>query len=114
MHSIRNIVFVGILFFIALGLLRFRPWNRSISEPNADVIHEGSSKKARSVLTVGYLPVTCHLTCPVTDFASKTTLSNTNFNSKVFTDFPTVASALQAKQIQATFMIVPLAMKLRE
>jgi NitT/TauT family transport system substrate-binding protein len=32
----------------------------------------------------------------------------------MFTDFPTVASALEAKQIQATFMIVPLAMKLRE
>lgn len=113
MQSVKNIVFV-VLFIIALGLLRFRPWNRSISELNIDVIHEGSSKKARAVLTVGYLPVTCHLTCPVTDFASKTTLSNTNFNSKVFTDFPTVASALQAKQIQATFMIVPLAMKLRE
>src|SRR5207253_8539214 len=33
-------------------------------------IHEGSSEKARAVLTVGYLPLTCHFTCPVTDFAS--------------------------------------------
>ena len=79
-----------------------------------DVIHEGSNKKASRELTVGYLPVTCHLTCPVTDFASKTTQTNTNFNSRVFSDFPTVVSALEAKQVQATFMIVPLAMKLRE
>ncbi len=32
----------------------------------------------------------------------------------VFSDFPTVASAIQSKRIQATFMIVPLAIKLRE
>jgi NitT/TauT family transport system substrate-binding protein len=32
----------------------------------------------------------------------------------LFTDFPTVVSALEAKQVQAAFMIVPLAMKLRE
>lgn len=32
----------------------------------------------------------------------------------MFSDFPTVVSALEAKQVQATFMIVPLAMKLRE
>jgi len=32
----------------------------------------------------------------------------------MFHDFPTVVSAMEAKQIQATFMIVPLAMKLRE
>jgi NitT/TauT family transport system substrate-binding protein len=69
---------------------------------------------AKRELTVGYLPVTCHLTCPVTDFASKTTESNTNFNSRVFSDLPTVVSALEAKQVQATFMVVPLAMKLRE
>lgn len=32
----------------------------------------------------------------------------------MFTDFPTVASALESKQVQATFMIAPLALKLRE
>lgn len=89
-----------IIFIVALGLLRYYSWN--------------SSRVNGTTLTVGYLPVTCHLTCPVTDFTSKTTQSNTKFNSKIFTDFPTVASALQSKQIEATFMLVPLAMKLRE
>jgi NitT/TauT family transport system substrate-binding protein len=108
-------LFTGIvLMIIVLGLLRFRPWNNDGSSTRSDDIHEGPNNKANRVLTVGFLPVTCHLTCPVTDYASKTTKSNTNFNSQVFTDFPTVVSALQAKQIQATFMIVPLAMKLRE
>jgi len=102
-----------VLTITALALLRYQPW-KSNATAAKDVIHEGGNTKAQRELTVGFLPVTCHLTCPVTDFASKTTQSNTNFNSRVFTDFPTVISALQAKQVQATFMIVPLAMKLRE
>lgn len=103
-----------VLILVVLGVLRYKPWSSNGSMNVRDVVHEGPNNKAQRELTVGYLPVTCHLTCPVTDFASKTTQSNTNFNSRVFTDFPTVVSALEAKQIQATFMIVPLAMKLRE
>ncbi len=103
-----------VLVLTVLGFLRYRPWNHSGAATARDVIHEGSNKKASRELTVGYLPVTCHLTCPVTDFASKTTQTQTNFNSRLFSDFPTVVSALEAKQVQAAFMIVPLAMKLRE
>jgi len=103
---------VGVI--VVLGLLRYKPWSSMGTSAMKDVIHEGSNKKATRELTVGFLPVTCHLTCPVTDYASKTTETNTNFNSRVFTDFPTVVSALEAQQVQATFMIVPLAMKLRE
>jgi NitT/TauT family transport system substrate-binding protein len=109
-----HIIFSVLITITILGLLRYRPWNKSGAVNTRDPIHEGSNKKAIRELTVGFLPVTCHLTCPVTDYASKTTESGTNFNSRVFTDFPTVVSALEAKQIQATFMIVPLAMKMRE
>jgi NitT/TauT family transport system substrate-binding protein len=112
--SFGRIIIIAVLIVVALGLLRYRPWSRNGPTTARDVIHEGSNKNAKRELTVGYLPVTCHLTCPVTDFASKTTETNTNFNSRVFSDFPTVVSALEAKQVQATFMIVPLAMKLRE
>jgi NitT/TauT family transport system substrate-binding protein len=108
-------IVAGVIITIAvLGLLRFKPWSKLSGTNVRDVIHEGSNTTAIRELTVGFLPVTCHLTCPVTDYASKTTETNTNFNSRVFSDFPTVVSALQAKRIQATFMIVPLAMKLRE
>ncbi len=112
--SISRLVIGVVLGLTVLGLLRYRPWEADGSSAPRDVIHEGSNRKASRELTFGFLPVTCHLTCPVTDFASKTTKTNTNFNSRVFSDFPTVVSALQAKQVQATFMIVPLAMKLRE
>ncbi|MEO5642047.1 MAG: ABC transporter substrate-binding protein [Bacteroidia bacterium] len=102
----------GIIVLIAaLALLRFKPWE---NKDAADVNHTGPNTEAKQSLIIGYLPVTCHLTCPVTDFASRTTASNTNFSSQRFTDFPTVVSALQAKQIMATFMIAPLAMKMRE
>src|SRR5688572_28023267 len=107
-------ILIGVVFLLTvLGLLRYRPWKTNDASVR-DVIHEGSNREAERELTVGFLPVTCHLTCPVTDYASKTTQTKTNFNSRVFSDFPTVVSALEAKQVQATFMIVPLAMKLRE
>lgn len=102
-----------IIVVVLLGLLRFKPWKND--ETNTiDPDHTGPNTEAKQALTIGYLPVTCHLTCPVTDFASRTTASNTNFNSQRFTDFPTVVDALKAKQIMATFMIAPLAMKMRE
>jgi NitT/TauT family transport system substrate-binding protein len=108
-------IVTGVVIVVALlGLLRYRPWDKNKSAGSRDPIHVGTNRKAGRELTVGFLPVTCHLTCPVTDYVSKTTESGTNFNSRVFSDFPTVVSALEAKQIQATFMIVPLAMKLRE
>jgi NitT/TauT family transport system substrate-binding protein len=65
-------------------------------------------------LDVGFLPVTCHLTCPVTDFATKTTTTGTRFQSRRFTEFPTVVEAIKARKLDATFMLAPLAMVLRE
>ena len=53
------------------------------------------------------------MTCPVTDFASKTS-TTTRFESQLFTAFPVVAEAVKSGELQATFMIAPLAMKLRE
>src|SRR5690606_26045027 len=100
-----GLIAIVVLTITVLGVLHFQPWKSNGRNDRRDVIHEGSNIRASRELTVGYLPVTCHLTCPVTDFASKTTTSNTNFNSRMFTDFPTVVSAMEAKQVQATFMI---------
>ena len=94
----------GALAVVAvLAALRMRPWQRTIPE--------GSTR--RETLAVGFLPVTCHLTCPVTDFASKTS-HTTRFESERFTDFPTVVETVKSGRLDATFMIAPLAMKLRE
>jgi NitT/TauT family transport system substrate-binding protein len=89
-----------------LGLLRMKPW-----EGRGSGEHERA--EARETLAVGFLPVTCHLTCPVTDYASKTSRA-TRFESQRFTDFPTMVETVKSGRLDATFMIAPLAMKLRE
>ena len=97
---------VGAVAAVAvLGLLRAKPWQRGGSTAQAPA--------QRETLAVGYLPVTCHLKCPVTDFATRTSAS-TRFESQRFTDFPTVVETLKSGRLDATFMIAPLAMKLRE
>jgi NitT/TauT family transport system substrate-binding protein len=97
----------ALIAVVALGLLRAKPWQRSRDDAT------GSSGGARETLAVGFLPVTCHLTCPVTDYASKTSRS-ARFESQRFTDFPTMVETVKSGRLQATFMIAPLAMKLRE
>jgi NitT/TauT family transport system substrate-binding protein len=101
---------IGIVALIAvLGVLRFKPWRyKSLSE-----VFSGKSAQTRQDLKVGYLPVTCHLTCPVTDFATRTSTTS-RFESQRFTDFPTVVESVKGGRLDATFMIAPLAMKLRE
>jgi len=84
----------------ALTLAHHRPWQ--VGEARA------------GQLDVGFLPVTCHLTCPVTDYATRTTTSGTRFTSQRFTEFATVIEAVKARKLDATFMLAPLAMVLRE
>jgi NitT/TauT family transport system substrate-binding protein len=99
----------GALALVAiLAVLRMQPWQRSSVTTKGE-----ATGSAREALAVGFLPVTCHLTCPVTDYASKTSAA-TRFDSQRFTDFPTVVETLKGGRLDATFMIAPLAMKLRE
>jgi len=97
---------IGLILLIAvLAVIRFKPWRlRGTSQQQAQV---------RAELKVGFLPVTCHLTCPVTDYATRTS-TQTRFESQRFTDFPTVVESIKSGRLDATFMIAPLAMKLRE
>ena len=96
-----RIALVTIIALVVLTVLHKKPW-------------QGTTTAAAAELEVGYLPVTCHLTCPVTDFATKTTTTSTRFVSERFTEFPTVVEALKARKIDATFILAPLAMVLRE
>jgi NitT/TauT family transport system substrate-binding protein len=99
---------IGLVLLIAvLAAVRFKPW-RFITNGGS---HQQA--QARAELKVGFLPVTCHLTCPVTDYATRTS-TMTRFESQRFTDFPTVVESMKSGRLDATFMIAPLAMKLRE
>lgn len=87
----------------------FRP-----KDHTEETFHQAPTKDARQSLTVAFLPVTCHLTCPVTDFASKTSTTGTRFDAMRFFEFPSIVDALKSKKLLAGFITVPLAMKMRE
>ena len=102
MPAALRVALVALATLSVLAVLHRKPWCQA-SGPAAP--HE---------LAVGYPPVTCHLTCPVTDFATKTTTTATRFAARRFTDFPTVVEALKARKLDASFLLAPLAMVLRE
>jgi NitT/TauT family transport system substrate-binding protein len=98
----------GLIFITILALLRFQPWQNWNGFWGAV-----SDEHPVQILDVGFLPVTCHLTCPVTDYASRTS-TDFRYDSQRYTDFPTMVESIRSGRLEATFMIVPLAMKLRE
>ena len=49
----------------------------------------------------------------MTDYATRTSTA-TRFESQRFTDFPTVVESIKAGRLDSTFLLAPLAMKLRE
>ena len=100
MSSIARLISITVGILVVLTVLHKKPWEISTATAGS--------------LDVGFLPVTCHLTCPVTDFATRSTTTGTRFDSQRFSDFPTVIEALKARKIDATFMLAPLAMVLRE
>jgi NitT/TauT family transport system substrate-binding protein len=107
------IVAVVVISFGAIFFLRYRSLNKPRSH-ELETYHQGPDGGQQQTLTVAFVPVTCHLTCPVTDYASKTSTTGTRFDAQRFTEFPTIVEALKAKRLKAAFLTVPLAMKLRE
>jgi NitT/TauT family transport system substrate-binding protein len=67
----------------------------------------------RRKITVAYLPVTCQLTCPVTDYISKFSLSGEIFLPRMFQGFPEIKEALISNRVQAAFIVAPLALALK-
>ena len=63
-------------------------------------------------LNVAYIPVTCHLACPVTDFISKYSLDGTLFIPRMFQGFPEIKEALISDRMQVGFMVAPMAIAL--
>lgn len=65
---------------------------------------------------VGFLPVTCHLTCPVTDFINKNLEGRGFFQPMRFSGWPELKEMFlgRPQQMPATFILAPMAMALRE
>ncbi len=70
-------------------------------------------QEVRGELVVGFLPVTCHLTCPVTSWVTARSERGSVFRSKKYTEFATIAEEFKQGKLKASFILAPLAMTLR-
>jgi NitT/TauT family transport system substrate-binding protein len=106
--AIAAVVVLGGLFYLR---------QRSLAKPRPHTeedVHRAPVENPRQTLEVAFLPVTCHLTCPVTDFASRTSTTGTAFDAIRFSEFPPIVEALISKKLLAGFVTVPIAMRMRE
>jgi len=78
----------------------------------AAVLNEYRPPEKRKI-TVAYIPVTCQLTCPVTDYISKLSEHGEVFLPRLFQGFPEIKEALISNKVQAAFIVAPLAIALR-
>lgn len=79
---------------------------------NWAAVLNGYRPPAERKIIVGYIPVTCQLTCPVTDYISKYSESGEMFLPRMFQGFPELKEALIANKIQAAFIVAPMAVAL--
>jgi NitT/TauT family transport system substrate-binding protein len=74
----------------------------------------GGSAGKRSKFKLGYLPVTCHLTCPVTDYITRNLGGGWLFEPIRFSGWPELKEAFLSRHTLASFILAPMAMALRE
>lgn len=68
---------------------------------------------ARRTITLAYIPVTCQLACPVTDYIAKSSASGELFLPRRFQGFPEIKEALLSNRVQAAFLVAPMAIALK-
>ena len=90
-----KIAAVAVVVVATLAFLRFKTQPKPAS--HFDEIHHKSPVDGRQTLTVAFGPVTCHLSCPVTDDASRTSTTGTAFDALRFFEFPSIVDALTTK-----------------
>ena len=83
---------------------------------NTNSLDWGSLKAqgAETRLRVGFIPVTCHLTCPVNHYITEAMDGAGRFEPVRFSGWPELKEAFLSGHLEATFILAPLAMTLRE
>ena len=71
-------------------------------------------KESERKMKIGFLPVTCHLTCPVTDFIDTQVEGQGAFEPVKFSGFPELKESFLSGDLRATFILAPMAIALRE
>ena len=79
---------------------------------NWDAMLNDFRPPAKRKIVVAYLPVTCQLTCPVTDYISKFSENGELFLPRMFQGFPEMKEALISNKVQAAFIVAPMAIAL--
>ena len=79
---------------------------------NWDVVLNNFRPPDQRKIIVAYLPVTCQLTCPVTDYISKFSENGELFLPRMFQGFPEMKEALISNKVQAAFIVAPMAIAL--
>lgn len=81
---------------------------------NTDTFKTASGLENHVRFKVGFLPVTCHLTCPVTHFINESSTGDGIFDPVRFKSWPELKEAFLSDHLQAAFILAPMAMALRE
>ncbi len=107
--SLKRMVLVVAVLWCALITLLHLKLNLRVQFFGSKLAAETTQK-----FRVGFLPVTCHLTCPVTDFINKQMAGDGFFEPIRFNGWPELKEAYLSGYMPATFLLAPLAMALRE
>ncbi|MCW1925547.1 ABC transporter substrate-binding protein [Luteolibacter arcticus] len=75
---------------------------------------EWFQKEEEKKMKIGFLPVTCHLTCPVTDFINRNLEGEGLYEPMKFSGWPELKEAFISGHTKATFILAPMAIALRE
>lgn len=95
-------------FILLTGITLLHGWL------NLGWFEKAKNGNGRAPFRVGFLPVTCHLTCPVTDFINKQLAGRSMFDPIRFQGWPELKEAYLSRYTPATFILAPMAIALRE
>ena len=103
----RTTLVIGLLWVAVITGLHARlNWNWSF--------HSRAQAETSVKYRLGYLPVTCHLTCPVTDYINHQLAGDGLFDPVRFNGWAELKEAHLSNYTPATFILAPMAMALRE
>lgn len=106
MATLRGAVWSAVGFTLGVSLLH--AWL------NLDLFRAHEAGPAQKPLRVGFLPVTCHLTCPVNHWIEENLHGVGGFQPIKFNAWPELKEAFLSGTTQASFMLAPMAMVLRQ
>jgi NitT/TauT family transport system substrate-binding protein len=104
----------GWLILISGLHARLNPESIRGLEELAASFHHSKTAVTTGQFKIGFLPVTCHLTCPVTDFINQQTTGHGAFEPVRFNSWPELKESYLAGHTPATFILAPMAIALRE